>query len=77
MLLQDTARRIARVSREAKIDIDEELYVESFRPHMMDIVNAWCNGCTFAQICKMTDVFEGNIFVTKLLSVVCRLIRSE
>lgn len=60
-LMQDTARRIARVSREAKIDIDEELYVDSFRPHMMDIVNAWCNGCTFSEICKMTDVFEGSI----------------
>ncbi|KAJ8305287.1 hypothetical protein KUTeg_015832 [Tegillarca granosa] len=60
-LMQDTARRIARVSREAKIDIDEEVYVESFRPHMMDIVNAWCNGSSFSQICKMTDVFEGSI----------------
>ncbi|VDI66413.1 ATP-dependent RNA helicase DOB1 [Mytilus galloprovincialis] len=60
-IMQDTARRIARVSREAKIDVDEEQYVESFRPHMMDIVNAWCNGCTFGQICKMTEVFEGNI----------------
>lgn len=47
------------MSREAKIDVDEEQYVESFRPHMMDIVNAWCNGCTFGQICKMTEVFEG------------------
>ncbi|VDI66414.1 ATP-dependent RNA helicase DOB1 [Mytilus galloprovincialis] len=60
-IMQDTARRIARVSREAKIDVDEEQYVESFRPHMMDIVNAWCNGCTFGQICKMTEVFEGSI----------------
>lgn len=56
---QDTARRIARVSREAKIDIDEEEYVETFKPHMMDIVNAWCNGSSFAEICKMTDIFEG------------------
>ncbi|KAK3089046.1 hypothetical protein FSP39_000389 [Pinctada imbricata] len=60
-IMQDTARRIARVSREAKIDVDEETYVESFRPHMMDVVNAWCNGITFAQVCKMTDIFEGSI----------------
>lgn len=60
-IMQDTARRIARVSREAKIDVDEEQYVDSFKPHMMDIVNAWCNGATFAEICKMSDIFEGSI----------------
>lgn len=60
-IMQDTARRIARVSKEAKIEMDEELYVDSFKPHMMDVVNAWCNGAEFAQICKMTDIFEGNV----------------
>lgn len=25
----------------------------------MDVVHAWCNGVSFAQVCKMTDVFEG------------------
>ena len=56
---QDTARRIAKVSIEAKLELDEEIYVESFRPNMMDIVHAWCKGCTFAHICTMTDIFEG------------------
>ncbi|KAK0052105.1 superkiller viralicidic activity 2-like 2 isoform X1 [Biomphalaria pfeifferi] len=60
-IMQDTAHRIARISREAKLDLDEEVYVDSFRPHLMDVVNAWCNGSTFANICKMTDVFEGSI----------------
>ncbi|BFZ16903.1 hypothetical protein BsWGS_19942 [Bradybaena similaris] len=60
-IMQDTARRIARISREAKLELDEEAYVDSFRPHLMDVVNAWCNGSSFAQICKMTDVFEGSI----------------
>ena len=56
---QDTARRIARVSKEAKLEKDEEEYVASFKPQMMDIVHAWCNGCSFADICKMTEIFEG------------------
>ncbi|XP_046332583.1 exosome RNA helicase MTR4-like [Haliotis rufescens] len=61
-IMQDTARRIARVSREAKLEhLEEEAYAEAFRPHMMDVVNAWCNGSTFAQLCKMTDIFEGSI----------------
>ena len=28
---------------------------------MMDIVNEWCNGASFLNICKMTDMFEGSI----------------
>ena len=44
---------------EAKLEMDEENYVDSFKPHMMDVVHAWCNGASFSQICKMTDIFEG------------------
>ena len=32
-----------------------------FKPHMMDVVHAWCNGSSFSQICKMTDIFEGEL----------------
>jgi len=60
-LLQDTARRIARVSKEAKLEIDEDNYVDSFKPQMMDVVHAWCSGSSFFDICKMTDVFEGSV----------------
>ncbi|MEE6458238.1 hypothetical protein FKM82_000233 [Ascaphus truei] len=59
--MQETARRIAKISVEAKLDLDEELYLGSFRPNLMDVVYTWANGSTFAQICKMTDVFEGSI----------------
>ncbi|XP_022092267.1 superkiller viralicidic activity 2-like 2 [Acanthaster planci] len=59
--MQDSARRIAKVSAEAKLAVEEEDYVESFKPQMMDVVFAWANGSNFAEICKMTDVFEGSI----------------
>ncbi|OUM65386.1 hypothetical protein PIROE2DRAFT_60042 [Piromyces sp. E2] len=59
--LQETARRIAKVSIESKLGIDEEEYVKSFTPQLMDMVFAWCNGAKFSQICKMTDIFEGSI----------------
>jgi len=59
--MQESARRIAKVSEEAKMSIDAESYVEKFKPSLMDVVYSWCNGATFAQICKMTDVFEGSI----------------
>ncbi|TNN58689.1 Superkiller viralicidic activity 2-like 2 [Liparis tanakae] len=59
--MQECAKRIAKVSAEAKLEIDEEAYLNQFKPHLMDVVFAWANGATFAQICKMTDVFEGSI----------------
>jgi ATP-dependent RNA helicase DOB1 len=58
--MQDLARRIAKVSLEAKLELEEDSYVEQFKPYMMDVVAAWCRGATFGDICKMTDIFEGN-----------------
>lgn len=59
VVLQECAKRIAKVSADAKLEVDEETYLGQFKPHLMDVVYAWANGATFAQICKMTDVFEG------------------
>uniref|UniRef100_A0A8C2P8E8 Exosome RNA helicase MTR4 n=1 Tax=Capra hircus TaxID=9925 RepID=A0A8C2P8E8_CAPHI len=58
---KECAKRIAKVSAEAKLEIDEETYLSSFKPHLMDVVYTWATGATFAHICKMTDVFEGSI----------------
>lgn len=35
--------------------------MNTFKPDVMPIVYAWCKGSKFAEICKMTDVFEGTI----------------
>ncbi|KAF3701915.1 Superkiller viralicidic activity 2-like 2 [Channa argus] len=59
--MQECAKRIAKVSADAKLEVDEETYLNQFKPHLMDVVYAWANGASFAQICKMTDVFEGSI----------------
>lgn len=59
--LQDMASKIAKVSRESKIDLVEKEYVESFNPGLMEVVYAWCKGAAFSQICKMTDVYEGSL----------------
>lgn len=60
LTFQESARRIGKVSEEAKLQVDVETYVESFKPHIMDVVFAWANGASFSQICKMTDAFEGD-----------------
>ncbi|PZC76368.1 hypothetical protein B5X24_HaOG204735 [Helicoverpa armigera] len=59
--LQEYARRIAKVSQDAKMDVDEDEYVGKFKCTLMDVVLAWAKGASFLQICKMTDVFEGSI----------------
>ncbi|KAJ3028956.1 UNVERIFIED_CONTAM: ATP-dependent RNA helicase mtr4 [Siphonaria sp. JEL0065] len=63
-MLQQHARKIAQVSIESKIVMDEEEYVSSFRPELMEVVLAWTKGAKFSAICKMTDVFEGSIIRT-------------
>jgi len=60
--LQDIARRVAEVAKESKIEnMDVEEYVKKFKPDMMDVVYAWCQGKSFAEICTLTDIFEGSI----------------
>lgn len=55
------AKRVAQVSIESKIEMDEEEYVNSFSPELMNVTYAWCHGAKFHEICKMTEVFEGSI----------------
>ncbi|CAG8458277.1 12786_t:CDS:10 [Ambispora leptoticha] len=55
-ILKETARRIAQISIECKVpSMDEEEYVQQFHSDMMEI------GAKFAEICKYTSMFEGNI----------------
>ncbi|ODV94989.1 hypothetical protein PACTADRAFT_50824 [Pachysolen tannophilus NRRL Y-2460] len=59
--MQEMAGKIAKISKDSKIDIVEKEYIESFRPELMEVVYSWCKGATFTQICKMTDVYEGSL----------------
>ncbi|XP_075151409.1 exosome RNA helicase Mtr4 [Haematobia irritans] len=59
--MQELARRIAKISNECKLELDEEQYVDKFKPFLMDVVLAWCKGTSFLNVCKMTDIFEGSI----------------
>lgn len=52
--MQEFARRIARVSKESKLPIVEEDYVQSFKVELMDAVVQWCRGASFAEICKVS-----------------------
>ncbi|KAF6167318.1 hypothetical protein GIB67_043179 [Kingdonia uniflora] len=60
--LQESARRIAEIQRECKLEVNVEEYVEStVRPFFMDVIYCWSKGATFAEVIEMTDIFEGSI----------------
>jgi ATP-dependent RNA helicase DOB1 len=48
--VQAQARIIAKVSQESKLALDEEKYLQSFKSELMEVVFAWCNGASFAEI---------------------------
>jgi ATP-dependent RNA helicase DOB1 len=75
--LQETARNIARVSVEAKMELDPEEYVNSFNPDLMEVVYEWCAGAKFVDVIKLTDSFEGSVIrVIRRLEVLLRQLAS-
>lgn len=48
--LQDAAIAIASISREAGLEVEEEDYVASFRPSLMDVFYNWSKGKSFAEV---------------------------
>jgi len=56
-VMQEIARRIAKVSQESKLPVVEEEYVSSFKVELMDAVVQWCRGASFADICKVRQAY--------------------
>jgi len=52
--MQEIARRIAKVSKESKLEVVEDEYVAQFRVELMDAVMQWCRGAKFSDICKVS-----------------------
>ncbi|OJJ44720.1 hypothetical protein ASPZODRAFT_71217 [Penicilliopsis zonata CBS 506.65] len=59
--IQAQARIIAKVSQESKLAVNEEEYVQGFHWELMEVIYEWANGKSFADICGMTDVYEGSL----------------
>ncbi|KAL2926648.1 DExH-box ATP-dependent RNA helicase DExH9 [Bienertia sinuspersici] len=68
--LQDTARRVA------KVQVDVDVFVSSFRPDIMEAVYAWAKGSKFYEIMEITPVFEGSLIraIRRLEEVLQQLI---
>ena len=56
-VMQEAARRIAKVCIESKMKMDEEAYVASFKTELMDAVYQWCKGAKFSEICKVCVIY--------------------
>ena len=54
-VMQEIARRIAKVSKESKLPIVEDEYIQSFKVELMDAVVQWCRGASFTEICKVSQ----------------------
>ena len=61
--LREAARRVARAEADADMTIDVDEYVDSFKADLMAVVQAWCNGVTFAHLMKMAGekTFGGSL----------------
>jgi len=59
--LQQTAKRIAKISVESKLDMDTEKYVDSFKTNLMDAVYAWASKKSFAEVLECSETYEGSI----------------
>ena len=57
--LQDIARNVAKISIDAKIELDEEEYLQGFSPDLMQVTFEWARGAKFSDVCKITEIFEG------------------
>jgi ATP-dependent RNA helicase DOB1 len=60
-MLQDVAKRVAKLKIESKLALDETEYVNTFDPTLMKVAYEWCKGAKFCDIIKLTEVFEGSI----------------
>ncbi|KAL6178940.1 hypothetical protein ACLB2K_050457 [Fragaria x ananassa] len=76
--LQETARRVADVQLECKVEIDIDSFVNSFRPDIMEAVYAWAKGSKFYEIMSVTGVFEGSLIraIRRLEEVLQQLIHA-
>lgn len=44
------ARIVAKVSQESKLPVNEDEYVQGFKPQLMEVVYAWAHGKSFTEI---------------------------
>lgn len=59
--LKETAAKVLEVYVDCKINVEEEAYLNQFKPQLIEVTYNWCLGQSFADCCKLTDTYEGSI----------------
>merc|ERR1739842_12439 len=59
--LKQRVINVCKIQEEAKLKVDSKKFVESFSSGLMDVTLGWSRGAAFAEIAKMTKVYEGSI----------------
>ena len=59
--IRGLAKELAEASKESGLDVDVGEVVSSLNPSLMDTVQQWVEGATFAEICGTTEMYEGSI----------------
>lgn len=60
-LLERTVMKISEVMQSCGIDVDYKTTMKKYSYEMMDVVELWIKGCSFAEICGKSKIFEGTI----------------
>merc|ERR1711879_244921 len=59
--LKQKVMNVCEIQKNAKLDVNAKKFIESFSPGLMDVTLMWSKGATFAEVAKMTKVYEGSI----------------
>ena len=55
------AKKVVKVCLDCGLLMNESKFVASFHCSVMLVVYGWCNGDSFATVCKLTPLFEGSL----------------
>ena len=56
-VMQEIARRIAKVSIESKLPVVEDEYVQTFKVELKDAIMQWCQAASFSDICEVCRIW--------------------
>lgn len=78
-VLKTKVAEVADVIQSNSLAIDKELFLNQFKPDLMEVVYNWCQGAKFSDLCKMTQVYEGSIIrcIRRLEELLNELITSS
>jgi ATP-dependent RNA helicase DOB1 len=60
-LLKEAAEKVASAKQSIQPQFEYDAYMASLKTDLMVVTYKWCEGCSFNEICKHTEIYEGVI----------------